>query len=755
MRCTRALSVIVGCLGASGWSVPQLSAQCAYCAPEVSLATHHPDAVVPSAYDGRLSYTTPAYMSMDVPRSISLVYSSHQAAPYGYVQVDVRTPGGNTPQATSIEVVDLGTSAVLSAERFYAGVPGPVVTRLAAQWDMSTQPTGSYPIRVIVRNYWNGGAQVQATTQDTRILIVNERSSRFGIGWSMAGGERLHAQSTMDVVLTPGDGSGLLFRLFTCWSTSCTYESPRGDFTTLTRNVATGVFTRLFPDGSVAVFDAFGLLQYVENRFGHRTSYTWTTTPTGAPVPTTVTDPAGKSITFTYHSGEYLATITTPGTSTGRTSQVWYANVSPLMFIDPDGTYALQNIDYDSSFRLYSWKDRAGSEWDISYDYTHSVEELQRPFITSGPLSARPRTYFTSPRKRTLPFPGSGLSVTSPVPAVRLDSLWLTVRSAAGDTTHFSPWGGFNTPARARDVNGMIGRTWVDSLGRDTLVISPQGDTVRYTWTSRLLTRIAGGRVPNHNGIMGPKWVQDLSYTTYGLLSQVSGTGQPTEYYYYGSAGKLDSMKVRGSRTRYTYGSDWRLASVIDPTGLTTTYHRSTSGWMNTDSVRSPGRRVAFTYDQYGRPQQTTNPLGQTTSTSYDALNRRTGLTDGRSYTTSLAYDSAGLAVVTDALSQTYQYRRNALGWVLREIDPRGQADSTDYTWIGTVRSYRNRRGQTITTTYDPKISRLRMTPTLATIYQVGVERDLIASSVTGFVKQLNGFVPIGMRPVGRWATVQ
>ncbi len=58
-------------------------------APVLSLdALHNPTMRVPSAFDAGLGYSTPAYVSLDVPRSVGIAYSSELASPTGFVQVD-------------------------------------------------------------------------------------------------------------------------------------------------------------------------------------------------------------------------------------------------------------------------------------------------------------------------------------------------------------------------------------------------------------------------------------------------------------------------------------------------------------------------------------------------------------------------------------------------------------------------------------------------------------------------------------------
>ena len=162
-------------------------------APLLSLqALHNPEVRVPSAFDAGLGYSTPAYVSLDVPRSVGIAYSSELASPTGFVQVDASPNSATLPDRMSIAVLDAAGNPVRltsrTTENFYGPIAGP--TRLAAQWDASGLPTGAYAYTVVVRNWW--GTEYRETRQSTRVLVVNERQSAIGAGWIVAGLQRLH-----------------------------------------------------------------------------------------------------------------------------------------------------------------------------------------------------------------------------------------------------------------------------------------------------------------------------------------------------------------------------------------------------------------------------------------------------------------------------------------------------------------------------------------------------------------------------------
>ena len=142
--------------------------------------------------------------------------------------------------------------------------------------------------------------------------------------------------------------------------------------------------------------------------------------------------------------------------------------------------------------------------------------------------------------------------------------------------------------------------------------------------------------------------------------------------------------------------------SARTPGGLTTTYHHGPAGtWMNTDSVRTPLGRTAFTFDAYGRTATVKNPLNQVAATQYDSVNRVRWVRDALSRTTRFTYGSAYLTRVRDAESQTWSFHPNVMGWDTARVDPRGRRDRYVYNVLGQVELHTDRRGVSVTREYD------------------------------------------------------
>ena len=337
--------------------VPRLLA--AQSAPSLSAAPHNGDArrvglCAAGCFDASAAYSGPAYVSLDQPRSVSLVYSSAQAAPRALVQVDATDNSSTPPSKMSIRLKRSDGSWVTfsngSQEIFFQSGSG--TTRLSAQFDASALATGAYGHTAGVRSWRSDGSFAESTVP-VRVLVLNERNSPYGAGWTVGGLQRVLPQSDGSVVVSEGDGSVLFFQ-----KSGSSYLSPPGDFSTLTYDESN--YFRRYPDGTEVRFYTNGLQNYVKDRFANRTTFNYDTNQRLI----RVTDPAGKITNLAYGSDGKLATITDP---TNRVSTITINTAGDLTTIqDPGGRNALL-ATYDSSHRLKKRTDRRGGTWGFAY----------------------------------------------------------------------------------------------------------------------------------------------------------------------------------------------------------------------------------------------------------------------------------------------------------------------------------------------------------------------------------------------------
>ena len=191
---------------------------------------------VAGCFDGTASYATPAYFSLDAPRNLAIAYRSSHAAPRGFVELDVQDTAATKAQKIALKLRRTdGTYASFTTGDtvvYFAG--GSAWTRVAAEFDAASEATGAKEYVAVARFHYAAGAPV-AVERAVRIIIINERASPVGAGWSIAGLERLHVQTHGAALITDGAGNASWFDCFK-GGTTCdsSYVKPPGDFSALT-----------------------------------------------------------------------------------------------------------------------------------------------------------------------------------------------------------------------------------------------------------------------------------------------------------------------------------------------------------------------------------------------------------------------------------------------------------------------------------------------------------------------------------------
>jgi RHS repeat-associated protein len=97
-----------------------------------------------------------------------------------------------------------------------------------------------------------------------------------------------------------------------------------------------------------------------------------------------------------------------------------------------------------------------------------------------------------------------------------------------------------------------------------------------------------------------------------------------------------------------------------------------------------------------------TDPLGHTTSTAYDALNRPTQTTDANGGVSSIAYDALGNTIrQTDANGNTTHFVYDALNRPVQQTDAAGNTALFAYDAVGNLTQTTDRDGRVRTFSYD------------------------------------------------------
>ncbi|HEX2209908.1 MAG TPA: hypothetical protein VHG93_19695 [Longimicrobium sp.] len=540
----------------------------------------------------------------------------------------------------------------------------------------------AYNYTLQVTSVWSSGTQPPATTAALRVPVIHRGGSQYGAGWGVLGLQRILVQPD-GLLVDEGDGSARFFA-----GTGPSYTRPDGDFSTIIRT-ASGTFHRTWPEGAGAWFDATGRLTYTYTSAGDTTRFNYAT----GLMLGSIVDPAGQAIIFDYHPGYYLAGITVPG---NRRTQFWYTGTDLREIIEPDSTPALQQLSHSAGHRLDSWVDCAGGQWNVTYGPQRAVT-VTAPQITANGALHRPSTTVRTEKRLLAPAAGQG-TVASPLPRLTADSIYATVTDPRGFTTR--AWlDRYGNPLRVVGPLGHATTIERNPHGQPVRVTQPGGTAVNLDWnTDGSIAR----SFDESRGLQVDYGYQLLNGARF--LSRAS-EGRVNTVYDRGTRGEILRVRV-GSDTvaRYTYDGRLRVKTMTDRGGHVVEYFYDGTAWKNADSVRfntsAGNQRTALTYDGAGRTFTVTAPNGQVTTYTYDRLNRvlkQRAPGDSVRY----AYNARGLWRVTDAAGKNYDFVRNALGWVVSELDADGDTTAYRYDRGGYLVGTTDRLGRTFGMRYD------------------------------------------------------
>jgi len=701
-------------------------------APTVSLSPHNgdnrsPGLCVVNCFDVAVGYSTPSYTSRDAARSATLIYSSAQAHPMPVIQVNA-TDSSTYPGQTFSFLLRHGgaykkflAAGPDSTELYVTQTTAGATTRLAGQFDGTTLATGVFFDTVITKTRWTSGPYSGTVTQTNTaipILVLNESASPFGAGWSLAGLQRLYFTSdSLTLVVTGGAGS---ITRFTSTCTHCDAFASAADFSVIRTILSGGTvnhFERKGRDGTIASFNTAGFLTSVSNRFADSTKFAYD----GSNHIQTITDPAGKTLTFAYTSGK-LTSITDPN---GRVSTFSVNGSGDLASIgDPTGTTTFQGT-YDTQHRLTQRTDRASNTWKYVYDFASKLASDSTPSITvdttmtgAGSLVvSRLGMKVASLEAAILIDPSSGLGTSSSPAAQRVSA---TVRAVS----YAMPLETTTAHTTRYLVDRFLAPLQIehDSLADTTFITRDANEHVTSTIERRKQKTVAsssatfsGPRLINAANALAGSSIAYTYDTTYDLVKTVSGTTQTIHYYLNAAKSLVDSVRVgsnpdstKDSITVFRYDSKARGDTTLDPKKDSTFAYYGASGFQNLDSTRTGTRTTRFRYDGWGRLVRTVNPRGDSAILVLDKLNRTDTVTAPGGSKASYAYDSlSNVRQLTDAKGQTYKYHYNAVGWADADsdaatLDPSvNRIDVFEFTKTGAVRAHVNRRLQRTVTKFD------------------------------------------------------
>jgi RHS repeat-associated protein len=490
---------------------------------------------------------------------------------------------------------------------------------------------------------------------------------------------------------------------------------------TLSYNTSTSQWTFTRHGQDTYVFNSAGQLLSEQSIDGYATTLTYN----GSNQLTTVTDPAGRTLTLAWGacgSSSCVAFVTDPGSRTVHYTYDTNANLTGVQDVAGNSTI----YGYDTVHRLTSVKDANANTTTFAYNTANEATSETDPLTQTTTWAYTQDGYGDGTTTVTDPL---GYQTQDTFTIAELTSQIQAYGTSSADTTSYTysdVTDGVATKTTAAGTSGAETTTYTyDTAGDTTNTVDPAGDTTAATYNASNQTATSTNPLGEQatDTYTGVQLTQSTEPVTGGTASMTlvygSQPGNPT------------TVTTNSAATQYGYDSYGDQISVTDALGNTTTYTYNVLGQKT--SMVSPRGNVtganpaAFTttyaYDAYGNLTQTTDPGGDVTKASFDPLGNQLTATDGDgNQTTSTynadsqltkttqadgttittGYDADGRKISqTDANGNTTTWTYNPLDQQLTETDPLGHTTSDTYDLNGNTLTATDADGNVTTNTYD------------------------------------------------------
>jgi RHS repeat-associated protein len=449
------------------------------------------------------------------------------------------------------------------------------------------------------------------------------------------------------------------------------------------------------PQGNSAYiqYDSNLRLSTITDAIGQVTTFSYLSDTFGDPgfyLVSQITDPYSRSATFAYDSTDtYLISITD---TIGITSQFSYDTSSSFInsLTTPYGTYSFLTYTFSDDFadtlNLLKFTMPDGSTAAVRNQFganTWQSNYWNREAMVLNPTDYLAGFYPDHPTE-TYVWQTSVSYVAQPVAQSytrALEPAFNFTYAGQGETDdgdHATP-GYVNKPSNVSWGSENSSYAF-NTLGHMTKSVDPVGRTFSYLYDANNIDLLEARQTRAGNNDLLGKWIYN------------NNQHLPNKY--------IDGS---GQVTQYAYNKFGQLTTLTDANGNVTTNTYSPDGLLLQTDGPMPGSAdsTTFTYDGLNRLYSVTDSQGYTVYFSYDNADRLTLVTYPDGTTEQTIYDKLDPVMQKDRLGRWTQTAYDSMQQPLAVTDPQGR--KTQYSWCacGALHSLTDPNGHVTTFQYD------------------------------------------------------
>ncbi len=434
----------------------------------------------------------------------------------------------------------------------------------------------------------------------------------------------------------------------------------------------------------------------------------------------TVTDAAGRKLTYAYNGEGQVETVKDP---MGHTAKYAYESKNLASVTLPGETEPRWKFKYNTSHELTEVTDGRKNTVTTTYEAGRVVSQKdavgrERKWKYTG-TEAAPETTITEPNTSTTVEKFNSLGL--PTSVTRASGTGIAA------TTEYEYNGSYNLIA-VTDPNKHTTKYGYNAAGDKTSETDPNSNETKWTYNSthdiETVTTPKGETTTIKRDAHGnPEVIERPAPESKTQITKNK----------FAANGDLESMETPLKNVwKYEYDTKGDRTAEIDPlTNKRTWEYNEDSQETATVSPRgnvTGGKPAEFTTkterDEQGRPLKIEDPLKHTTKYKYDGNGNTETLTDGNSHTKKYTYDAdnertkteePNKTVVetefdsmgqvksqTDGNKNTTKYERNLLEQVTEVTDPLARITKKTYDAAGNLKTLEDPAKRTTTFTHDP-----------------------------------------------------